>query len=216
MATAGVTFIFDPLCGWCYGAMPALEQLIESGREVELLPLAGEARLINDDFAGLIWETDRLVAQRTGQPFTPSYYKLLHSRTAQLNSWPASLGIAAVVRTRPQRRLDALNALHVARYVSGRDTGDSEVVETILREIGLRGAADLLASSHPALIEAGRVAVNRGRALLQEHGLDDAPALLMHEADAVRLLTAKELMHMAMAGRAAGIPQEVFAARAPA
>ena len=43
-----VTYLFDPLCGWCYGAGPALERLAQlDDVTLELMPtglFAGEGR----------------------------------------------------------------------------------------------------------------------------------------------------------------------------
>ena len=33
-----LTYLFDPLCGWCYGAAPALHALIDAGHAVMLIP----------------------------------------------------------------------------------------------------------------------------------------------------------------------------------
>ena len=198
------TFIFDPLCGWCYGASGVLDRMGEEGFGIDLLPigLPDEARPIEPDFAQLIWGTDRLVEQHTGQPFTRAYQALLTGGSANLNAWPATLAVIAVARTRPDRQLAALQALQIARFVNGRDTGDMVVVETILREIGLRNAADLVASSNPVLVSAAEAAVIRGRGLLAQHGLDSGPAVLLTAQDGSRLLGPKVLIARAEANRA--------------
>ncbi len=195
------TFIFDPLCGWCYGASPVLDRMVEDGFGVELLPvgLPEEARPIEPDFAELIWGTDRLVAQHTGQPFTRAYRALLNGGSANLDAWPATLAAIAVARTRPDRQIAALHALQIARFVNGRDTGDAAVVETILREIGLRNAADLFAGANPVLVAAAGAAVIRGRRMLAEHGMDSGPAVLLTGSEGSRLLGAKVLIARAEA-----------------
>ncbi len=195
------SFIFDPLCGWCYGAAPVLERMGEDGFGIELLPLGqmAEACRIEGEFADLIWATDRLVAQHTGQPFTLSYRSLLKEGTAMRDASPATRAIIAVARTRPDRQVAALQALQIARFVNGRDTGDPTMVETILREIGLHHAADLCATANPVLVAATAAAVGRARALLAEYGTDDGPAVLLTSHDSPRLLGAKVLIARAAA-----------------
>jgi putative protein-disulfide isomerase len=212
------TFIFDPLCGWCYGASPVLDRMGEDGFGIDLLPvgLPEEARPIEPDFAELIWGTDRLVADHTGQPFTRAYQALLDCGTANLDAWPATLAVIAVARSRPDRQVMALNALQIARFVNGRDTGDMVVVETILREIGLRNAADLLASANPMLIAAAAAAVLRGRRLLAEHRADGGPAVLLTGREGTRLLGAKVLITRSVAQRARPVQVEYsFGRRRP-
>lgn len=217
------TFIFDPLCGWCYGASPVLDRMGEEGFGIDLLPigLPEEARPIEPDFAELIWGTDRLVAQHTGQPFTRAYQALLDGGSATLDAWPATLAVIAVARTRPDRQVAALQALQIARFVNGRDTGDMVVVETVLREIGLRNAADLFAAANPVLVAAAEAAVVRGRGLLAEHAVDGGPAVLLTGPDGSRLLGAKVLIARAEAQKprhepvAAGLGRRRLPARVP-
>lgn len=202
------TFIFDPLCGWCYGASPVLDRMGEEGFGIDLLPigLPEEARPIEPEFAQLIWGTDRLVEQHTGQPFTRAYQALLGGGSANLDAWPATQALIAVARTRPDRQVAALQALQIARFVNGRDTGDMVVVETVLREIGLRNAADLCAAANPVLVAAAEAAVIRGRGLLAKHAVDGAPAVLLTGPEGTRLLSAKVLLARAEAQKSRGQP----------
>ncbi|TGU69964.1 DsbA family protein, partial [Mesorhizobium sp. M1C.F.Ca.ET.144.01.1.1] len=54
-----VTYLFDPLCGWCYGATPMLDRLAASGVALELLPTglfsASGARPMDAGFAAQAW-----------------------------------------------------------------------------------------------------------------------------------------------------------------
>ena len=203
------TFIFDPLCGWCYGASPVLARMGEEGYGLDLLPIGRpeEARPIEPDFAALIWATDQQVTRHTRQPFTPAYRALLDGGEAQLDAWPATLAVIAVARTRPDRQLAALNALQIARFVNGRDTGSMAVVETILREIGLRNAADLMVSANPVLIASTEAAVLRGRGLLARYGMDGGPAVLLSSAGEARMLGAQELIARSEAQGVKAVPE---------
>lgn len=66
-----VTYLFDPLCGWCYAAAPALNYLqgVE-GIEVALAPtglFAGAgARPMDAQFAAYAWANDQRIQQLTG------------------------------------------------------------------------------------------------------------------------------------------------------
>jgi putative protein-disulfide isomerase len=51
-----LTYLYDPLCGWCYGAAPALDKMVKlDNLTVELAPtglFAGEgARPLDERFA---------------------------------------------------------------------------------------------------------------------------------------------------------------------
>jgi len=45
-----LTYLFDPLRGWCYGARP-----------------------MDANFAAYAWANDQRIAQMTGLPFSPAY-----------------------------------------------------------------------------------------------------------------------------------------------
>ena len=73
-----VSYLFDPLCGWCYGAGPTLERLGQlDDVTLELMPtglFAGEgARVMDAQFAAYAWQNDERIARLTGQPFSEIY-----------------------------------------------------------------------------------------------------------------------------------------------
>lgn len=68
-------YLFDPLCGWCYAAAPAVAAMAEEyGPAFEFMPsglFAGSgARPPNDAMATHAWTNDQRIAQITGQVFS--------------------------------------------------------------------------------------------------------------------------------------------------
>ncbi|KJA09496.1 protein-disulfide isomerase [Acidovorax temperans] len=154
-----VTYLFDPLCGWCYAAAPALKYLqgVE-GIRVALSPtglFAGAgARPMDAQFAAYAyaWANDQRIQQLTGQPFTQAYRdRILGAANGRFDSGPATLALTAVAQTAPERELDALHALQHARYVEGRDNADAAVIADVLCSLGLQAAAAVLHEPHDAL-----------------------------------------------------------------
>jgi putative protein-disulfide isomerase len=173
-----VTYLFDPLCGWCYAAAPALNYLqgVE-GIEVALAPtglFAGAgARPMDAQFAAYAWANDQRIQQLTGQPFTQAYRdRILGAANGRFDSGPATLALTA-----PERELDALHALQHARYVEGRDNADPAVIADVLCSLGLQAAADLLQESHDALRAALLERVAAARATMQLLGAQGVPQL---------------------------------------
>src|SRR5256885_10329512 len=75
---AHITYLFDPLCGWCYGASPTLEGLAaRPDFIIKLAPtglFAGEgARPMDDGFAAYAWANDQRIARLTSQTFSEDY-----------------------------------------------------------------------------------------------------------------------------------------------
>src|SRR5579859_8028319 len=94
-------YLFDPLCGWCYGAMPAVSDLIQTTDiAVELLPSGlfsgGGARPMDDDFAAYAWFNDQRIARLTGQRFTEQYHRRVLGDPQRLfDSGPATVALTA-------------------------------------------------------------------------------------------------------------------------
>src|SRR3989344_1474647 len=157
MPNVTVTYLFDPLCGWCYAAAPALKFLqAQKGVEVVLAPsglFAGAgARPMDAQFAAYAWSNDQRIQQLTGQPFTQAYRdQILGAASGRFDSGPATLALTAVAQTAPAHELEALHALQHARYVEGRDTAEPEVLADLLRALGLADAAALTLAPDAAL-----------------------------------------------------------------
>jgi putative protein-disulfide isomerase len=60
--TIQVTYLFDPLCGWCYGASSAIHKLGQyTGIQLEMAPtglFSGGGRTMDTTFADFTWSND--------------------------------------------------------------------------------------------------------------------------------------------------------------
>lgn len=182
-----ITYLFDPLCGWCYAASPAIERIASTaGVDLKLAPtglFAGEgARLMDKSFADFAWQNDRRIARLTGQVFSEAYQSdVLGAVGSVFDSAPATLGLVAVGLTEPAQEREALKALQKARYVAGRDNTSLDNVAAVLREAGLTAAADRLAAPDEALLHEYRRRVEGARKLMSEFGLMGVPALVAEQ-----------------------------------
>jgi putative protein-disulfide isomerase len=139
LSTGTLIAIVDPLCGWCWGAAPALERLAASGARFELVAsgiFIGD-RPLTPDFAAYAWENDRKIAALTGQTFSETYREnVLGATDGKLDSGPATLALTAVLLNEPAKGLAALHALQAARWVDGLDITSEDVVADVLRRGG--------------------------------------------------------------------------------
>lgn len=189
-------YLFDPLCGWCYGAGPLLETLVQrSGEQLQLLPsglFSGEgARPMDEAFAAYAWSNDQRIERLTGQPFSQRYRSEVVDKPQQMfDSGPATVALTAVHLTAPQREAEALKAIQHARYVDGLDNTAIAVLLELLRGLGLDDAAARLAQPDAALLQANSARVAQARQLMRELGAQGVPSFVLERDGQRQLLNA--------------------------
>lgn len=193
MIRTTLTYLFDPLCGWCYGASAVVQKLGQhSAFTLELAPsglFAGGGRTMDAAFAEYAWSNDVRIEKLTGQRFTEDYRKnVLGRHGSRFDSAATTLALTAVSLAAPQRELEALKVLQEARYVQGLDTCDVGVVATVLRGMDLATSADSLVAGDAALVAANATRIRRAQALMQTFGVQGVPALVVTDAGGSRLV----------------------------
>lgn len=189
-----VTYLFDPLCGWCYGASPVLEQIRQlEGVAVESIPtglFAGEgARPMDSQFATYAWQNDQRIARLTGHPFSETYRRqVLGATDAMFDSAPATLAIVAVGLDDPTTEFAALKAIQHARYVDGQNNSDLDTVADILAAAGFTNAATRIQSPDEALMAAYRAKLQSARKTMAQFEAVGVPTVIVGHGDERRLL----------------------------
>ena len=142
MSRPTLHYIFDPLCGWCYGAAP----LIEAARKVNGLDIAlhagglmtgSDRQPVTEGLRRFVMEHDARIGASTGQPFGDAYLNgLLRDTGAVLDSGPPIEAILAADLL-GGRGLDMLERIQKAHYVEGRRVADRGVLVGLAADIGL-------------------------------------------------------------------------------
>ena len=198
-ATVHVTYLFDPLCGWCYGASAMLGQLVaRQDFAIELIAsglFAGDgARPMDDNFAAYAWTSDQRISRLSGQPFSEAYRQnVLGDRSRLFDSGPSTLALTAVALAAPNRVFEALEAIQHARYVEGRDTTDIPVLSAVLRALNLPEIAYRLENPDDVLMAAYRTRLDAARVEMRRFGVNGVPALIVGAGDSRRILGASAL-----------------------
>lgn len=196
--TITLTYLFDPLCGWCYGASPMVQQLGQhAGIQLTLAPtgmFAGAGRTMDAAFAAYAWSNDQRIQTLTGQSFTEAYrQQVLGRHGSAFDSATATLALTAVSLTHAPAEFNALKHLQEARYQQGRDTCNPALVADVLREIGQGAAADRLLANDAVLHQVNQNRLRKSQQLMHSLGAQGVPALVIHEAVGPRLLPSQLL-----------------------
>ncbi|MFC0337152.1 DsbA family protein [Kushneria avicenniae] len=195
-----LTYLFDPLCGWCYGASGVLPMLLNATELTLTLQPTGlfsetGARAMDDALADHAWQNDQRIARLTGQVFSERYrQQVLKDRTQAFDSGPVTVALTAVHLTTPEREFEVLKAIQHARYVKGDDITRMETLAHLLETLGLDEAAAMLASPQEFLLRANRERTRHGQALMNQVGARGVPTLLLaQEGRGIRLLDTSAL-----------------------
>lgn len=170
-------YLFDPLCGWCYGSSPAVCKLAE---QFELSAFAtglfaDGGRQMNATFAQHAWANDQRIAQLTGQPFSEKYHQQILQGCGEFNSRALSNACFALLEQGSETMLNVLAELQKARYVDGQDTSQSEVVRQLLQNLGQSTVAETfdLAENQTKTT----AWIEQGQAIAAQFGVQGVPNL---------------------------------------
>lgn len=189
-----LTYLFDPLCGWCYGASPVVQQLVQQPNiQLQLAPtglFSGTGgRVMDAGFADFAWSNDLRIQKLSGQRFTEVYHKqVLGQPGIRFDSGAATLALTAVSLTEPERELATLKLLQEARYVDGQDTSELTAVANILHKHGLVRAAELVQTSDAQLMATNNTRVQQAQQRMRSLGAQGVPALVLSQDGTQRLL----------------------------
>ncbi|MES0869355.1 DsbA family protein [Pseudovibrio sp. SCP19] len=196
--THSFLYIYDPLCGWCYGSAPRLADLAKSF-EVEMVPaglFAGAgARPLDRSFASYAWTSDQRIAKLTGQTFSSTYRsQILNGDGQLLDSTFATLAMTACSIVEPDKGPEALKLIQEARYVGGEDITDLRVLVSLLSGNGFADAAVLL-QGHMTSIKAETTRhIAHGKMVLNQMNASGVP-ILVADTQGERMLMPSTLLY---------------------
>ncbi len=178
-----VQYIFDPLCGWCYGASDTMAKLaFHPSVSVQMLPsglFSGPGARAMAGFAAQAWQIDQQIAHLSGQAFSEAYRaNVLGDADAMLDSSVTTLAVTAVAQEAPEREAEALKAIQEARYVHGQDVTSTAVVAGLLSELGLPQSATAVRTPDDALLKATRDRTAAARNLMAQYGAQGVPTVI--------------------------------------
>ena len=188
-----IYYLFDPLCGWCYGASATLQKLNEI-YPLTLTPTGlfyQSGRKMDADFARYAWGNDQRIERLTGQPFSQAYLKNVLQGEGDFDSANSLLALTAVQQIAPEKELTVLVALQKARYVDGLDNADLTVVEQVLHKLNLSQAVPLLSEQSTKVALEQRLQF--GQQLANHCGVQGVPQLIVEKDERLHIVPSQLL-----------------------
>lgn len=174
-------YIFDPLCGWCYGTSPVVQRLAEAfAGQVPVTVLSGG--MVTGDEAGPIrqnWDyisqAAQQVARVTGAEFGEAYRRLGEEGSYHSDSEPPSRALQAFKQLDPLGREAAFaHAIQRAHFGRGQDLNAPATYAALAREFSL-DPAELLRWWDS---DASRQATRHEFEVVQRLGVQGFPTLI--------------------------------------
>lgn len=190
MATPVLHYLFDPLCGWCYGAAP----LVQAARQVaRVVPhgiglMSGARRqAVTPRLRAFVMPHDARIAQLSGQPFGRAYADgLLRDADAVFDSAPPTAAILAA-EALAGRGLEMLARLQVAHC----RIAEAAVLIEEAAALGLDASAfEAELSGHSGSVQEAHV--SGSRALTAQTGARGVPGLVLDAAGSRELIDGAE------------------------
>lgn len=180
-------YVYDPLCGWCYGAAPLLDtaQAID-GLAIVLhgggMMSGANRQSVNDNLRRHVMAHDQRIAQATGQPFGDAYFDgLLRDSGAVFDSTPPTTAILAAQEI-AGLGLAMLHLIQHAHYVLGQRVADAGVLARLAQQLELDSGLFAAACSRLAGA-ATEQHIAHSRALLARLGGQGFPTLALEHGD---------------------------------
>lgn len=141
-------YVFDPLCGWCYGFSPVIRGFAEAHAgelRVEVVSggmITGPREGAIGAVAPYIKEAYRDVERATGVRFGQAFLDgVLEEGSAHFSSVPPSVALARFRHERPDEALAFAARLQEAIYRDGLPPADTAAYGALAAEFGLDAAA---------------------------------------------------------------------------
>ena len=186
MSTTTLHYLYDPLCGWCYGAAP----LVKAAREIlNVTPHGGgmmtgaRRQNVTPQLREFVKPHDARIAQLSGQRFGAAYLDgLLCDTRAVFDSEPPTAAMLAA-EAMAGRGLDMLAQLQIAHYVEGRRIADRDILIEMADTLRLDAAA-FAETLDQQLGDAVQTHIHETRALMAQVGAQGFPSFVL-ETDGV-------------------------------
>lgn len=140
-----VMYIFDPLCGWCYGFSPVIKKLKEQHSEMfdfraylGGMVLGDRVGTIDEKFTFLKEGAIERVEQTTGVKFGERFKTdMLEKGDYVVNSEPPSIALTILRETNPEQHIELAHEVQNALYHDGHSLNELETYLPIADKYGV-------------------------------------------------------------------------------
>ncbi len=133
---------YDPLCGWCYGAIPALRHVRAQlpNLKIEVLPgglVTGDRIRPYSELIGYIRGASENLERVTGRKPSEAFFDMISVSDPPLaSSLPPSDAVRQMNEIAPEWALEIAHAIQEAHFGAGMDVNDPALYAEITHRLG--------------------------------------------------------------------------------
>jgi putative protein-disulfide isomerase len=183
-----IIYVGDPMCSWCWGIAPELDELKRRHPELPFRVMVGglrpgpHAEVMTEQMAEFLAREWRQIHQRTGQMFD---YSLLERRDWLYDTEPACRAVAVMRVLDEPLAWPLFKRIQRAFYAEALLPTDPEVYPRLVEDIGGRPGLFMEAFLGPDSQEAAW----RDFAAARSWGINSFPTVILREGEHGRILT---------------------------
>ncbi|MDF2415474.1 MAG: DsbA family protein [Aeromonas popoffii] len=195
MNETSLHYVYDPLCGWCYGAAPLLQAAAGiSGLHIELhaggLWLGERRQPMGQALRDYVRPHDERIQALTGQPFGEHYFNELLLRDGLLLDSEQPIRAILAMSALGGKGLTLLHRIQQSHYRDGIWIGSLEHLSSLAAEQGMDAAA--FADAYQNVDLAGHLADSQR--WMRRLGGQGYPTLGLVQGDKVTPLSASSFL----------------------
>ncbi|TAE48132.1 MAG: DsbA family protein [Bacteroidetes bacterium] len=138
-----IFYIYDALCGWCYGFSPAVRRIYDTfSPEIpfEIISggmVMGARRGPMTQMAAYIEQASKRITEMTGVEFSPAFYEnILYNPQYNGDSEYPGIALSLFKSQRPEESFDFSAALQKALFMEGKSLSDMATYHEIALQFG--------------------------------------------------------------------------------
>ena len=139
-----IIYVYDPLCGWCYGFSPVINRLCDEYRsslEIEVVSggmVTGKKAGPIGEVAAYISEAYKTVEEKTGVKFGSAFIEdTLKDGKVLFDSFPPSKALRIFKELKEDKALEFASDIQNAIYRDGLDPNDPTIYVDMATEYGV-------------------------------------------------------------------------------
>lgn len=190
-------YVFDPLCGWCYGFSPVMQRVYDTYKDKANFEVVTGGMITGDEVGPIgkispfLKKATAQVTQHTGAEFSSLFLDTIITEGTQiLTSMEPSIAIQICKSEKPDSIFSFISALHKDIYINGLKTAIPKDYGRLAEIMGFNPKIFINNVQNKTYIDKAKKDFEYAGSL----GVDSYPALLIRSKQGIKVIT-KGFLH---------------------